>query len=206
MTDRDWTGNSRSVFATTGATSHSAAERQAHDLYCTPPDAVDRLLRLERFAPDVLEPCCGTGCVSRVLAAHGYRVQSQDLYDYGFGTPGVDFLKYDRPFDGDVVTNPPYSLATEFILHALDLIPPGNRVAMLLRLQFLESADRYRRLYERGCLERVYVAATRLSCAKNGDFAAPEGKAVCYAWFLFRRDWRGEPAIRWFNLPDGRGV
>ena len=94
---RDWTGNAKSAFVTLGASNHSANERQHHDFYATSPKAVEQLLALEVFAPNILEPCCGQGHIAKVLGKHGYKVTAQDLYDYGYGRPGVDFLKIPPP-------------------------------------------------------------------------------------------------------------
>ena len=122
--NKDWTGNSKTAFVTLGASNHSAGERQAHDFYATSPMAVSQLLDAEVFSRDILEPCCGAGHIAKVLAASGYNVKAQDLYDYGYGESGVDFLAYNKPFNGDIITNPPYKYATEFVVHALELIPP----------------------------------------------------------------------------------
>ena len=198
---KDWTGNSKTAFVTLGASNHSAGERQEHDFYATSPKAVSQLLDAEVFSRDILEPCCGAGHIAKVLAARGYNVKAQDLYDYGYGKSGVDFLAYNTPFNGDVITNPPYKYATEFVVHALELIPPPCRVAMFLRVQFLEGAIRYRELFSRGNLERVYVSSRRSHCAMNGDFENMKGNAICYAWFIWRKGYKGEPTIRWFNAP-----
>jgi hypothetical protein len=198
---KDWTGNTKAVFVPLGASNHSAHERQAHDFYATSPKAVSQLLDAEVFTCDILEPCCGAGHIAKVLTARGYNVKAQDLYDYGYGESGVDFLAYNKPFNGDVITNPPYKYATEFVTHALELIPPPCRVAMFLRLQFLEGAIRYKDIFSRGGLERVYVSSRRSHCAMNGDFENMKGNAICYAWFIWRKGYEGEPTIRWFNTP-----
>lgn len=80
-------------------------------------------------------------------AAEPYIVKSTDLVDRGYGKSGVDFLKCTTPFNGDIITNPPYKYAQEFVEHALELIPNGHKVAMFLKLTFLESKNR-RSLFE----------------------------------------------------------
>ena len=54
---------------------------------------------------------------------------------------------------GTIITNPPFMLATEFVRHALELVP---RVVMLLRLAFLEGVGRGDVL-DGGQLARVHV-------------------------------------------------
>jgi hypothetical protein len=70
----------------------SGYERNGRDFYATPSWVTEALLRHFRFRGPVWEPCCGTGAMPAVLAAHRYEVISTDITDHGFGTPGVDFL------------------------------------------------------------------------------------------------------------------
>ena len=87
----------------------------------------------------ILEPSCGEGHISEVLKAHGYDVVSRDLIDRGYGEV-ADFLSIDNlEWDGDIVTNPPYRFALDFVEKALQIIPEGRKVAMFLKLTFLEG-------------------------------------------------------------------
>jgi hypothetical protein len=188
------------VFAPMGASNHFSGEREELDYYATPPAAVEMLLDAEAFAPLVWEPACGEGHISRVLEKRGHQVVSTDLVyrGYGFQMP-VDFLR--RPadnFDGDIVTNPPYSMALEFIKKALEILRPGRKAAMFLRLLFLEGQTRGE-FFKTAPPKTVYVSRSRLHCARNGDFQAPAHKAVAFAWFVWEKGFAGDPAIKWFN-------
>ena len=77
----------------------------------------------------------------------GYNVKSTDLVDRGFGESGADFLKAETAFDGDIITNPPYKYGKEFVEKALELIPEGRKVAMFLKLQFMEGKARKKSIY-----------------------------------------------------------
>lgn len=133
---------SHKLFVTLGASNHGTDEREQNDYYATDPIAMELLLKLEHFDPHIWECACGEGHLSRVLEANGYDVLSTDLIDHGFGTAGVDFLEYDGVFDGDIITNPPYKFAKEFVEHAIECVPHGHRVAMFLKIQFLEGKAR----------------------------------------------------------------
>ena len=139
---KDWTGNSRSAHATLGARNYALEERETHDYYATEPKALELLLEVEEFSERVWECACGEGHLSKVLKAHGHKVLSTDLIDRGYGIGGIDFLQWSSPFDGDIITNPPYKYALEFVEKALSLIPEGRKVAMFLKLQFLEGKAR----------------------------------------------------------------
>lgn len=74
----------------------------------------------------------------------------------------------------------------------------GAKVAMFLKILFLEGQKR-RKFFEQHPPKYVYVASGRLSCAKNADFEKYPSSAVCYAWFVWEKGFKGEPVIRWIN-------
>lgn len=197
---KDWTGNSKSTFATLGASNHSTTDREHNDFYATDPKAMELLLDIEEFDPYVWECACGKGHLSDVLKQRGYIVKSTDLIDRGYGECGVDFLQCPDKHNGDIITNPPYKYAQQFVEHALELIPEGNRVAMFLKLTFLESKNR-KELFEKCPPEFIYVSSSRLQCALGGDFEKYKGNssAAAYGWFIWRKGFTGEPRVRWFN-------
>lgn len=195
---RDWTGNKPTVFTQLAASNHSKGERQQHDYYATEPKAIELLLDLETFNNNIWECACGEGHLSEVLLNRGYNVYSTDLINRGFGSGGVDFLRQEETFNGDIITNPPYKYAKQFVEKALELINTGSKVAMFLKIQFLESISR-RSLFEKHPPKIVYVATQRLNCAKNGEFEEYPSSAVCYAWFIWEKGYQGEPVIKWFN-------
>ena len=195
---RDWKGGVASIYKTIGASNHCAEDRADNDYYATEPSATDWLCRIEDFRGPILEPACGEGHMSRVLADHGYDVVSRDLADRGFGEV-ADFLSPgNTEWDGDIVTNPPYAFAQEFVEKALAIVPDGRKVAMFLKLTFLEGKRRAR-LFDNYPPRRIWVSRSRLKCARNGDFAHAGGSATAYAWFVWEKGYAGRPEIRWFN-------
>lgn len=196
-TERDWIGNGHSVYAPHGASNHSDTERQQHDYYCTPPKAVEMLIgQLEEFSNPILEPCCGGGHIVEVLRKSGLSVTANDLYDYGFECSHLDFLTEIREWHGDIITNPPYKQAQEFVEHSLHIIDNGCKVAMFLKLTFLEGKGR-RSLFDTKQLKSVYVSRSRLNCGLNGVFSG--ASAVAYAWFVWEKGFHGDPIVKWFN-------
>ena len=200
----DWTGNQNSIFKTMGASSHSEGERQEHDYYATDPKAVEILLEQQQFSPYVWECACGEGHISEVLKAHGYKVKSSDLYDRGYeDTEIIDFLtvrKEDINHDvsRDIITNPPYKYAKEFVEKALAISMSGTKIAMFLKLTFLEGKAR-KKLFEVAPPKRIYVFSSRVKCAKNGEFENIGSSAVAYAWFVWEKGYKGDPIIKWIN-------
>ena len=180
---KDWTGNSASVFKTLGASNHTDADRQREDYYATEPKATEWLCRLEQFEGRILEPSCGEGHMSEVLKAAGYEVVSRDLVDRGYGEV-ADFLAIDNQvWDGNIVTNPPYKYAQQFVEKALSIIPEGKKVAMFLKLTFLEGKAR----------RALFRSTPPHSCL--GKFVTTE---MCYEWRLrgFRKQRSGLRMVR----------
>jgi hypothetical protein len=164
------------------------------DMYETPPIAVEALLHPETLPLTVWEPAAGRGAIVSALRDRGHTVIASDIFNYGFPLDFVaDFLTTLLPPKGcgAIVTNPPYQIATEFIRHALDLVP---RVYLLLRLAFLESIRRTEILEQRG-LARVLVFRRRLPRMHRDSWDGPRASsAIPFAWVCWRRDHRG-PAI-----------
>ena len=135
MDKKDWTGNKNSIFKTLGASNHTDKERQNEDFYATDPISIDVLLNDGgvKLSPKVWECACGQGHLSEKLKEHGYEVYSTDLVDRGYGEGDVDFLACYEQFDGDIITNPPYKFAREFVEKGLELVPDGRRVFMFLK-------------------------------------------------------------------------
>lgn len=198
---KDWVGNQRSIYTTLGASNHSDKDRQQHDYYATEPRAMELLLAEEQFSPVIWECACGEGHLSKVLEQHGFEVISTDLIYRGFGDPEpLDFLKETLDdFEGDIITNPPYKYALQFVEQALNSVQPGRKVAMFLKLQFLEGKKR-KEFFKENPPKVVYVSSSRLNCAMNGDFESyPSNNAICYAWFVWEKGFKGDPVIKWIN-------
>lgn len=197
MNNKDWNGDGNSVFKQLGASSHTEEEREQNDFYATDPKAIDDLLRFEKFDNNIWECACGTGHLSKRLKEHGFNVRSTDIIDRGYQDEIIDFLTEYRPYNGDIITNPPYKYCTEFVLKALELVNDGHKVAMFLKLTTLEGQDRYNKIFRLFPPKHIYVYSKRIQCGKNGNFTGTS--AVCYAWFIWEKGFKGEPTIRWIN-------
>lgn len=116
------------------------------------------------------------------------------------GTEVQDFLSLpaEPKQSCDIVTNPPYKFAKEFAEHSIDIIEDGHKVAMFLKLTFLEGQGR-QELFKKYPPKYVYVFPNRMKCAKNGDFETAPSSAVAYAWFVWEKGFEGDPAVKWIN-------
>lgn len=199
----DWTGNNKSTFITLGASNHTIKERESNDYYATDPVAVDALVRMMygKLPHKVWECACGEGHLSERLKSFGFDVVSTDIVNRGYGEV-KDFLSTTEMPAGCqcIITNPPYKHALAFILHALDLLPDDGLFIMFLKTTFLEGQKRYDELFQDNNPELVLQFSYRVLCAKNGEFEKMRrggGSAVAYAWYVFRKGYKGDTIIKW---------
>ena len=191
------------TFINLGASNHSENERSKNDFYATPPLAVEHLLEVEDFNKKIWEPACGMNHITNILRTNGYDVRISDIIkmtdDPAFEK--IDYLMSNEKWDGDIVTNPPFSLATQFVNKSLDLVNEGAKVAMFLKIQFLEGKKRFVNIFKENPPKRIYVAVNRYGCTMDGVFN-PDGNfgsAICYCWFIWEKGFKGDPTIKWIN-------
>jgi len=175
-----------------------ALRDRGDDLYETPPEAVQALVRAEKLPRVIWEPACGPGAIVRVLRACGHVVVATDLVDYRSADQdhhGWDFLLEQGIPDGieAIVTNPPFKNANEFVAHALELCP---RVVMLLRLAFLESTRRTS-ILDGGQLARVHIFRNRLPMMHRAGWTGSKvTNPTPFAWFAWDRNHTGPTELR----------
>lgn len=116
-------------------------ERKPADFYATPAAATQGLLDTNPPPKGlVCEPACGDGEIARVLEANGYEVDASDIRHTGYGIGGKDFFNK-RSKGGAYFTNPPFSMAPEFIHHALVTLE-CEYLALLLKSNFWHTKGR----------------------------------------------------------------
>lgn len=132
------------IYTTIGASNHSVGDREDNDFYATEPLATMLLLQEEKFNKTIWECACGAGHIGCMLENEGYDVIATDLVYRGYGEEeSFDFLEDTiDDFEGDIITNPPYKYVLEFAKTALDTVKEGNKVALFLKLTFLEGQKR----------------------------------------------------------------
>lgn len=189
------------VFTTLGASNHADHDRQDHDYYATEPSCVDDLVKIlgTQMSGRVWEPACGELHISNRLKEliPGIEIKNSDIIDRNIGCEIIDFLKYDgeNSFDGDIVTNPPYKYAQEFVENSMKSITDGHYVCMFLKITFLEGQKR-RKMFDKYPPLAVHVYSKRKSCAIGGDFDK-SGGAICYAWYVWKKGWHGSTELKW---------
>jgi hypothetical protein len=155
--------------------------RNKQDFYPTPAYATLKLLEKEVFTGNIWEPACGNGAISKFLINNA--VYSTDLFNFGYGITGQDFLTCGKPADkiDNIVTNPPYKLAEKFVISANEIAE--QKVAFLLKLNFLEGQYRYK-LFQQYRPARVHVFSKRINFDRGEEKTKGTG-LLAYSWFVW---------------------
>jgi hypothetical protein len=154
------------------------------------------------YALTAADPACGEGHMALALREFFPLVTATDIFDYGFGGVG-DFLHPDHvqaPRDW-FITNPPFNLGADFIVHALDLAKRG--VAMLVRTAFLEGEGRYARLFRKNPPNQIAQYIERVPMHR-GRWVVNGTTATSYAWLVWHKPTprHGDPHFMW--IPKSR--
>jgi hypothetical protein len=171
------------------------ADLDGPDFYPTPRWATHALMDNEQFRGDVWECACGDGAMAEVIADAGNRVVSSDLYDRGYGEVGVDFPTARRRH-ANIITNPPFNSAEGFVAAGLQCAE--RKFALLLRLAFLEGANRANTIFHKNPPSRVWVFSERITFYMKGAETAGSG-TTAYAWFVWDKAHAGPTELAWFK-------
>lgn len=171
------------------------ADLDGPDFYPTPKWATYALMDNELFSGDIWECACGDGAMSTVLEESGNQIISSDLYDRGFGEIGHDFLTTSRQAS-NIITNPPFNSAEGFVATALN--QTSQKFALLLRLAFLEGANRARTIFHQHPPSRVWVFSERITFYPKNAKRAGSG-TTAYAWHVWDKDHSGPTELAWFK-------
>ena len=171
------------------------ADLDGPDFFPTPSWATHALIDNEDFRGDIWESACGDGSMSEVLETTGNRVISSDLFDRGYGESDHDFLESWRRAP-NIVTNPPYNAAEGFVRSGLERA--DHKFALLLRLAFLEGANRQRTIFTDAPPSRVWVFSERITFYPAGAVQKGSG-TTAYAWFVWDKKAGNGTELKWFK-------
>jgi hypothetical protein len=167
-----------------------------NDFYSTPYSVTEHLFRIEKFNKNltVCEPATGKNAIADVLRKH-WNPDLVTAYDLE-----VDFFKDENDYDY-IITNPPFSKATEFIIHAKKRA--RHKICLLLPLNYLHGKQRYNEIYtdKQYGLSKVHIF-TRSILLNDGPIR-PDGKVkngmLVFAWYIFENGYQGSPIISWID-------
>jgi len=171
--------------------------RRIDDMYETPAWATKLILPKIDLSKvhSILEPAAGGGAIARLINTTGptHLVEINDFWCETLKKLypqtvvfNMNFLLFTTANRYDlIITNPPFTIAQEFVEKALSLRSETGLVVMLLRLSFLESQKRV--AFHRKHPSAVYVLPKRPSFTGTGT------DSCAYAWFV----WGSEKINTW---------
>ena len=171
------------------------ADLKGPDFFPTPAWATHALIDNETFRGDIWEPACGNGAMSKVLEMTEQHVISSDLYDRGYGEAGIDFLDTKHVVE-NIVTNPPYNAAEAFVRSGV--AQASQKFALLLRLAFLEGANRANTIFSQSPPSRVWVFSERITFYPAGAIKQGSG-TTAYAWFVWDKQAQNKTELQWLK-------
>lgn len=178
--------------------------REENDYYATPPKTTKAILDVLKLTGSIYEPACGEGHIVKVLKEYypDNKIYSSDLIDRGYNKGGINFLTHDykdKKFC-NIITNPPFKFAEEFIRKSLDITT--DKVLILCKIQLLESKQRSK-MFNETPLKYIYVFTNRQATWMNGQEVDEKGKpwstTMCLAWYIWEHGYKGEPIMRWLQ-------
>lgn len=183
--------------------------RDENDWYCEPSSTV-LALYYKMVGRGMLpsgsfhDPCCGGGNIVDTLASVGLLTTGSDLVDRANGRfPVVDFLQDDSQRE-NIICNPPFKLAVEFVEHGLRVVPPHGMVAIVAQAKFLYSQGRFP-LFHRLDMDCVIHMSRRPSMppgkllAEKGE-SCRGGGSMDYCWAVWRRGRNVAPPVVMWSL------
>jgi hypothetical protein len=138
------------------------------------------VLRKIGWPNSVWENACGAGHITKQLLNAGFGVTSSNLTDRGYSRyslTGVDFLKTTEALAPSIITNPPFSLSDEFLVHAL-VVLGIEHVAMLLPNGIWHAQNRIK-LFHMHRPSLILPLTWRLDVTGEG---APTMNCCWYVW------------------------
>lgn len=161
---------------------NASGKRNKSDFYQTPYCLTRLLLDEVCIDGSILEPASGNGAIVKILIEYGYDVVYYDLIH------GTDFLANENRHFDTIITNPPYSLAFEFIQKAKQV---AGEFYFLPPLSYLHGKQRYDSVWSdvEYPLYRIFVftRSPLLGSTIRSDGKHDTGMMV-YAWFHFKRN------------------
>jgi hypothetical protein len=158
--------------------------REDRDFYPTPAECTRALLAVESFVGSIWEPACGDDAITRELRAAGYRVVNTDIHPLAGGGK-LDFFAVPPRKVANIVTNPPFDLAVEFIEHGMSFNP--DKMIYMLKTTYWQAVTR-QPLFQKFKPARIYPLTWR------PDFKGLKRPTMEVIWCVWERGHTGEPS------------
>lgn len=179
-------------------------ERDPHDWYVEPIECSLALFAEESYEGRVWDPACGLGRIIEAAESSGLEAFGTDLierssrcvetFDFLYGHQAREFT--------NIVSNPPFKHAEEFVIQALCLVPDGGKVTMLLPLVWLSGFSSKRAWLPKSPLSTVMPISPRPSMPPGAVIEAgirAGNGTKDFAWFTWTKGYDEKPNVMFLN-------
>lgn len=180
-------------------------DRDHDDWYVEPAACSLALFHALDFGGPIWDPACGMGRIVKCAQTSGMKAVGSDIVRRTPDCTAIsNFLSTDYRPTGtfDIVTNPPFGLAEEFALKALELLAPGRKSAFILPIVWMAGFSSKRDWLPSSPLKHILPISPRPSM--------PPGKVLCagekpgngtkdFAWFVWEKGFAGKPELEFLN-------
>lgn len=167
-------------------------DRESHEHYVEPEWCSRRLFDVEKFEGPIWDPACGFGRIVESARNAGLAASGSDIISRASDYGSLDFFT-SLESACNIISNPPFNIAREFILHALKITT--GKVAAIFPTARLNAAHWLEPLP----LARVWLLTPRPSMPPGHMIARgekPGGGKVDFCWLVFDHN---RPAVREIN-------
>jgi len=177
---------------------NSEYARASNDWYVEPAWVLKPLIDVCTIS-EFHDPCCGSGTLPIEGKRLGLKTTGADLIQRNSAFPVQDYLK-DIARHTNIVTNPPYKLAEEIILHALNHSYELSKIAVFVPTKFLSSQRRH--VIFNSSMWKVIIFSRRPSVppgtmlARYGE-SIRGGGSIDFCWCVWLNGYTGTPTISW---------
>ena len=178
--------------------------RKDFDTYDTPLWVTRALAPHLRDGLCVWEPAAGNGAIMDVLDPYrrGNMISTSVVTDIQTGHDFLAATALPTQHITAIITNPPYTAATEFIEHALDLMKPvKGLVAMLLRTDFDHAKSRRHLFADHPAFCKKIVLLNRIVWFEPEPGSKGKSPSENHAWWIWDWQHRGWPTIAYEGKP-----
>ena len=179
-------------------------ERDASDWYVEPAVVSLALFRELPFSSKIWDPACGMGRIAKSAQYCGKHVKMSDIVNRTSDPIEVkDFREFDyRKFDYDIVTNPPFAIAEQFVQHAISMLDVGQKAAFLLPLVWMSGFSTKRDWMPNSPLRYIAPISPRPSMPPGKVILSgtkPGNGTKDFGWFVWEIGFSGQPEIVFLN-------
>ena len=171
---------------------NSTYERKPRDFYATPEWVTETLLdHLPPIDGPIWEPACGDGKMVKVLEKY-HQVLGTDIHS------GDDFLSSLLPAYPNIITNPPYKLAEQFVRHALTMTRYDKGLVAMLLSNNWDTAKTRRDLFTSEPFLMKLVLTKRIAWFVEDNGKPKASPSENHAWYVWdHRRSTGQPFLRY---------